>query len=327
MVLFRRNSMLKSLMNLKFIAVLFLFNLYFSEVLISQQFKTEYVIVLVIDGPRFSETFGDSTFQNIPNMGKNLIKEGVFFSNFKNNGPTYTISGHTAMTTGNYQKISNAGKKLPNNPSLFQYYLKEKQKDKSDAYVVSSKGKLEVLGNTKDKSWWNTYMPMTYCGVNGHSKEYASDEQTYNKVNELLNGKTPHLMLVNLLSVDSYAHSKNWQMYLQSIRKCDQFVYNLWESIQNNPKMKDKTTLFITNDHGRHLEGNKDGFVNHGDKCEGCKHISLLALGPDFKKGENIKTERELIDISKTIAFILRFEMPSSKGKVLHELFDMNESK
>lgn len=323
MVKIKRNSTVKTLMNFKFISVLFLFSLFFSENLFCQQFKTEYVILLVIDGPRYSETFGDSACRYIPNMGKKLVNEGVFFSNFKNNGPTYTISGHTAMTTGNYQKISNGGKKLPKNPSMFQYYLKQRQKDKSDAYVLSSKGKLEVLGNTKDKLWWNTYMPITYCGVNGHSKEYASDEQTFNKVNELLNGKTPHLMLVNLLSVDSYAHAKDWEMYLESLMKCDQFVYNLWQNIQNNPKMKDKTTLFITNDHGRHLDGHKDGFVNHGDKCEGCKHISLLALGPDFKKGERIIKERELIDISKTIAFMLKFEMPSSKGQVLQELFEV----
>ena len=298
------------------------FQLFICYSIFSQTLKTEYVIVVVIDGPRYSETFGDSSCKYIPNLGKKLINEGVLFSNFKNNGPTYTISGHTAMVTGNYQKISNAGKKLPDNPSIFQYYIKEKNRDKTDAYLVCSKGKLEVLGNTKNKNWWNTYMPMTYCGVKGQSKEYVGDEQSMNKVYELLNGDTPHLMLVNLLAVDSYAHSNNWDKYLESLQKCDRYVYELWQRIQDNPKMKDKTTLFITNDHGRHLNGHKDGFVNHGDKCEGCKHISLLALGPDFKKGEKVIRERELIDISKTIAFILDFQMPTSKGEVIKELFE-----
>ncbi len=292
--------------------------------LFSQSLKTEYVIVLVIDGPRYTETFGDTSCRYIPNMGKNLIKEGVSYSNFKNNGPTYTNSGHTAMVTGNYQKISNSGKQLPKNPTFFQYYLKEKNRDKTDAYLVCSKGKLEILGNTKNKSWWNTYMPMTYCGVKGQSKEYAGDAQTMNKVYELLNGNTPHLMLVNLLAVDSYAHAKNWDMYLESLKKCDSYVNELWQRIQNNPNLKDKTTLFVTNDHGRHPNGHKDGFISHGDKCEGCKHISLLAMGPDFKKGEKVMKERELIDISKTVAFMLNFQMPTSKGEVMQELFDRN---
>jgi len=312
--------LMKNRFQLNYIFALFL-AFFSSKSVYSQEFKSEYTIIVVIDGPRYTETFGDSTCKYIPNMGKSLVKEGVLYTNFRNNGPTFTISGHTAMTTGVYQSISNAGKKLPDNPSIFQYYIKEKNRDKSDAYVVASKGKLEVLGNTSDKDWWNCYMPMTYCGVNGQSTEYAGDLQTTNKVYELLNGKTPHLMLVNLLAVDSYGHANNWDQYLASLQKCDAIVYNLWQYIQENPKFKDKTTLFITNDHGRHLDGHKDGFVNHGDKCEGCTHISLLAMGPDLKKGVVVTKERELIDISKTIAFLMKFNMPSSKGEVMDELF------
>lgn len=312
--------LMKNRFQLNYIFALFL-AFFSSKSVYSQEFKSEYTIIVVIDGPRYTETFGDSACKYIPNMGKNLVKEGVLYTYFRNNGPTFTISGHTAMTTGVYQSISNAGKKLPDNPSIFQYYIKEKNRDKSDAYVVASKGKLEVLGNTSDKDWWNCYMPMTYCGVNGQSTEYAGDLQTTNKVYELLNGKTPHLMLVNLLAVDSYGHANNWDQYLASLQKCDAIVYNLWQYIQENPKFKDKTTLFITNDHGRHLDGHKDGFVNHGDKCEGCTHISLLAMGPDLKKGVVVTKERELIDISKTIAFLMKFNMPSSKGEVMDELF------
>ena len=36
--------------------------------------------------------------------------------NFRNNGPTYTVPGHTAIVTGSYQRISNAGTSLPKNP-------------------------------------------------------------------------------------------------------------------------------------------------------------------------------------------------------------------
>ena len=148
---------------------------------LERKYKTEHVVVLVIDGPRFTETFGDTSCQYIPRMGKELIHEGVLFSNFRANGPTYTNSGHTAITTGVYQSISNAGKTLPKNPSFFQYYMKEKKVDKSKTWIISSKGKLEILANTKKKKWWNVYQPMTYCGVQGHSAEYVGDIQTFNK--------------------------------------------------------------------------------------------------------------------------------------------------
>lgn len=64
-----------------------------------------------------------------------------------------------------------------------------------------------------------------------------------------------------------------------------------------------------------------DGFISHGDTCSGCRHISLLALGPDFKTGEVIKTDRELIDIPVTIAEIHRVSMPAGQGNIMYELF------
>lgn len=286
-----------------------------------RKYETEYVWIMVIDGPRFTETFGDTTHKYIPNLANRLAKEGTLFTNFRNNGPTYTNSGHTAITTGYYQSISNAGRELPKKPSIFQYYLKNRQVDKNDAYIVSSKGKLEILANTKDKKWWNTFMPATYCGKNGLATEYINDEQTHSKLIELMNEKAPHLLLANYLAVDSYGHANEWDAYLSSIKKCDAFALELWQRIQKNPTLQNKTALIITNDHGRHLDGHKDGFVNHGDNCEGCRKIFMLALGPDFKKNEVVKTEGELIDLSKTIAEILHFEMPTSKGRILNELF------
>ena len=286
-----------------------------------RKYETQYVWIMVIDGPRFSETFGDSTHIYIPNLANKLAKEGTLFMNFRNNGPTYTNSGHTAITTGHYESISNAGKELPKKPSIFQYYLKNRQVDKNDAYIVSSKGKLEILANTKDKKWWNAYMPATYCGKNGLATEYINDEQTHNKLIELMNERAPHMLLANYLAVDSYGHSNEWDKYLSSIKKCDAFAMDLWSRIQKNPTLQNKTALIITNDHGRHLDGKKDGFVNHGCNCEGCRKIFMLAIGPDFKKNEVVQTEGELIDLSKTIAEILHFDMPTSEGRILNELF------
>lgn len=288
----------------------------------NRTYNTEYVYVVVIDGPRFSETFGDSSYKYIPHMAKDMLPQGVLSYNFRNNGKTLTNSGHAAITTGVYQNLSNGGKELPHYPSYFQYYLKEKQVDKTDAYIVASKGKLQILANTSNKKWWNLYMPASYCGPNGNGAEYAGDQSTYNKVIDLIQSeKPPHLMLVNFLAVDTYGHSNEWNKYLSSLQICDQYVYNIWNGIQANPKLRNKTTLLITNDHGRHLDGHKDGFVNHGDNCEGCRHIMLLGMGPDFKKNQILKNCAEQLDISATIAEMLHFQMPTSKGRVLTEFF------
>lgn len=290
-----------------------------------QKFNTKYVYILVIDGPRYSETYGEPTCKYSPILCDSLKKEGTFYADFRNNGPTYTVPGHAAIATGTYQRISNAGTALPKQPNIFQYYLQASGKDSSAAYVVASKGKLDVLVNTSDKKWNNQYVASTYCGPNGNGLGYGRDDKTFAKVSELVqSANPPQLMLVNLLAVDVYGHANNWDKYLESITQTDLYAGKLWQMIQASPVLRNQTTLLITNDHGRHLDGVRSGFVNHGCRCEGCRHISLLVLGPDTPKGVVVTEEAQMTDISTTIAEILHFEMPTSKGEFLRAAFPKN---
>lgn len=287
----------------------------------AKDYRTKNVIVLVIDGPRFSETFGDSTCQYIPHLAKDLAPQGVLFTNFRNNGKTNTNSGHTAITTGVYQSIRNDGTELPKYPSFFQYYLKEKKIPKEKAWIIASKGKLNILANAHKKGWFNSYMPSHYCGPGGNGSEYVADKFTWDVVLEKLKTEQPSMMLINLLEVDTRGHSNDWPNYLGAIERTDKYAYQLWKFIQNNKHYKDNTTLIITNDHGRHPDGHKDGFKEHGDRCEGCRKIYMIGLGPDFKQGEVVTEEYEQIDISTTIAHLMKFDMPTSDGRVITPLF------
>jgi predicted AlkP superfamily pyrophosphatase or phosphodiesterase len=305
---------------------IFLFSFFLSNTAHCQskeiQYESEYFVILVIDGPRYSETYGDTTCKYIPNLCTQLKPYGTFFSNFKNDGPTLTVPGHTAIMTGNYQHISNIGGQLPKNPSLFQYYIKEKHALSKDAQVIASKGKLNVLSNTRNKKWRDTYLPYSYCGPNGNGLGYGDDFQTMQKVTESLSSSAPpHLMLINLLGVDVEGHANHWEKYLENIQLTDVYALQLWNTIQENASMRNKTTLFITNDHGRHLPKVKNGFVSHGDGCEGCRHISLLVLGPDVAPGKEITKKAELIDIPETIARMLGIDFPTGKGDFLEEIF------
>ena len=286
-----------------------------------RKYVAENVIVLIIDGPRMSETFGDTSYTYIPNLARVLALQGTLLKNFRNNGPTYTNAGHTAITTGVYQRINNSGLELPKNPSMFQYFLKEKNLPKDQAWVIASKGKLNILGNTKNRTWKNKYLPSVFCGVNGSGLGYTSDDKNFSDALRILGESHPKLTLINLLEVDVNGHANMWDGYLRALKRTDQKALDLWNFIQNDSIYKGKTALFITNDHGRHLKGHKDGFVSHGDNCEGCRSIYLIALGPDFKKNVSLPNKYEQIDISKTIAEMLHFNFPVSQGKVMTDLF------
>ena len=62
--------------------------------------KARHIIIAVIDGPRWSESWGDPLRANIPHQAKELLPQGTLYTNFRNSGWTYTTCGHTALTTG-----------------------------------------------------------------------------------------------------------------------------------------------------------------------------------------------------------------------------------
>ncbi len=283
-------------------------------------YKTENVVIVVIDGPRYTETWGDPTRQFIPKRNA-LLKQGVLCNAIYNNGVTKTVPGHTAIATGFYQSIANDGKELPQEPSIMQSWLKKSKEPTSEAWLITTKDKLQVLADCQEPTWMGTYNPMTDCGINGLGTGYRLDQTTFQRVTETLTRDHPKLLFINFKQPDDAAHHMDSIAYLRGIVDTDNYVDLLWKALQNDPVYKGKTTLIVTNDHGRHTAGHLDGYVSHGDDCDGCRHIEMFAIGPDFKKNFISNTNYDQIDITSTVAELLDFDMPFAKGKVISDLF------
>ncbi|KAA3622297.1 MAG: sulfatase, partial [Bacteroidetes bacterium] len=270
-------SFLKKIAQLLVLCGLLLAGLTFceKETLATEQYKTQNAIIIVMDGARFSETWGDPSHQYIPYMAGKMAKEGVFYNRFYNNGPTYTNAGHTAITTGIYQHINNSGNELPQNPSIFQHWLNSTALDSLNAWVVTSKDKLEILSDCLKTEWQGKNRPAANCGVNGIGSGYRNDSITYENALKIMATHHPKLMLINFRQPDFSAHQNDWEKYVNSIQKTDEYIFKIWNFLQNEHFYSERTALLITNDHGRHLDGIGTGFKDHGDDCEGCRHINL----------------------------------------------------
>ncbi len=278
-----------------------------------------HVVVLVVDGPRWSETWGHQELRYIPERAK-LKSQGAWYANFQNTGWTYTNCGHTAITTGFYEQIENQGNQLPAHPSWFQVWRELTGAPAEQTWIVSAKDKLHILADTVDPTWKGRAMPSHDCGNHGPGSGYRDDQPTQARVLDVLKTHHPALVLVNYRGPDSQGHAANWNGYVEAIRETDRYVVEVWQSIQADPAMRDRTNLFITNDHGRHVSGTQDDFVNHGCPCTGCRHIELLAMGPDIVPGAVIDQERNQIDLAATIAWLIGVELPGSTGQVMREL-------
>jgi hypothetical protein len=293
-----------------------------ADKVVEKKYKTKYVIVLVVDGPRYSETWGDTSHQYIPFMHNVLAPQGVVHNQFYTQGETHTTSGHAALSTGIYQSINNGGQELPIRPSFFQHWLKQHPEDKSLAWIIASKDKLEVLSNCTEYGWKDKFRPSVDCGNAGLATGYRHDSLTQIKVLSTLQNNHPNLLLVNYREPDFSGHAGDWKGYLKGILKTDEYVHAIWQFIQNDLFYKDNTTLFVTNDHGRHLDGISNGFVSHGDNCDGCRHINLYSFGPDFKKDLVSPIYRNLVDVHATILELLHIRGAYTDGNVMLELFN-----
>lgn len=280
--------------------------------------KTENIIIIVMDGARYSETWGDNSHQYIPKLASYIKPKGISCDNFYNNGFTWTSPGHLAMVSGQYYNLNNGGNELPPFPTIFQYFNKTFPNKKS--WLITSKDKLEVLTNTSDTIYFNQFLANTDCGINGLGTGYREDSITFHNAINILSNNNPNLALINFKQPDAIGHTNDWAGYLNQISIVDDYIYQLFNLIETHPFYKDKTTVFITNDHGRH-DNNNGGFQNHGDSCEGCRHLMFFAYGPDFYENTVISTRYELIDIPTTIASLLKFNLPNSKGVVMKDLY------
>ena len=273
-----------------------------------------YVVIAVIDGARYSETLGDPNHQYIPRLWNIFRPQGIVYLSFYNNGVTTTTPGHSSILSGVWQHIANDGSEPPHTPTVFEYYRKALGRPAEDVQIILGKKKLAVLAASDFAGYGNPYAA-TVNRVDG-SFNY-NDSAAADNARRVILSKHPRISIINFPETDNAAHQGDKPWYLKSIHGADSLIVDLWERIQADSILHGRTTLFVTNDHGRHLDSVKNGFIDHGDSCEGCRHIMCIAAGPDIPPGTVENTMWEQIDLAPTIGALLNFPLPYARGRVM----------
>jgi hypothetical protein len=271
------------------------------------------VVVFVIDGPRYTETFGDPSHSFIPHIWNDLRTQGTILTNFRNLGRTNTVPGHSALATGTWQDIANDGSERPDKPTVFEYYRKWFAAPASDTHVISGKSKLDVCAYGTHPDYGVAYGATASVG-------HPNDLAVYNQLITVLQTEQPHLVMACFPEVDVDGHSGVWANYVSSITRADSLAWKTWNYLQSDAFYAGQTYLFVTNDHGRHSDDN-GGFQGHGDDCIGCTRLTFLALGPDVRAGvtsSGLFTQR---DLCETVGQILGFPTPHAEGTVIADIF------
>lgn len=299
-------------------------NLLVEPEIYKHELKTKNVVILVADGLRYTESWGQSGKKYIPNIADYFSKIGIVNTMFYNLGDTYSLSGHSSIITGYYQTLDNFGFEKPAYPSIFQYFNKIRKREQIKSWVIASKDKLAVLGNCEYPEYKDKFMPLLNVGIEGKGlgSGYRIDSITKIAAIDILKQYQPNLVLINFQNPDESAHTGSWESYIEGIKSTDKYIAEILKFLNSDEFYKNTTTVFITSDHGRHSNGIFDSFVSHGCSCDGCRHISFFTFGPDFKNNLVITKRRHQLDLAVTVAYLLGFNLPGSKGELMHELFE-----
>ncbi len=278
--------------------------------------KSQNVVAVIIDGARYTETFGDSLRRYIPGMDS-LSRLGSIVDQFYNNHKTYTSAAIPALLTGSWAGTRDTvyngqSTQYCLRPSIFEYFRKQKQAPDSDAiYALKYVTSLWLL--SFDKDYGPQYWPMTVS-------QGENDVQVMDSAIGLLKHYHPQFAWIYLADVDHAGHTGIWQQYVSAIKTADSLVFVLWDFLQNDSIYKNTTYLFVTNDHGRH-DDQHGGFQNHGCSCLGCRHIMFLALGPGIKQNYVSEKNYETQDFTPTLAYVLGVTPDKADGSVIGDVF------
>jgi len=282
---------------------------------ISQLAPDSKVVIFVIDGPRYTETYGDPSHANIPHLWNDLRPQGTLLTNFRNRGYTSTVPGHSSISTGTWQYLANDGSERPHKPTVFEYYRRQLAAPQSDAWVISGKTKLDVCAYSTHADYGAAYGATASVG-------HASDVAVYNELISVLQNQKPHLVLACLPGVDWAGHAGVWADYLAAIVGADSLAWKTWNYLQSDPFYAGQTYMFVTHDHGRH-DDQHGGFRSHGDGCEGCRHIALLALGPDIRVGHTSDVGYSQRHICQTVGDIFEVSTPLAEAGAIADIFEL----
>lgn len=279
-------------------------------------YKTEHVMLVIIDGLRYSEGLGDPEHRYVPRMHE-ISQEGTIVEPFLNDRYTFTARGIPAIWCGAWSELRTvtnsgcSGGRLTycELPTVFEYYRKQLARPEEDCILVQCQVDYVWKGSV-DSAYGPDYWPR-------YHSEGIGDVEVWEEAKELLSAHHPSFLLLYLERVDHFGHSSSWAYYTRAIEIADSIVGELWDFVESDSFYAGTTTLFVTNDHGRHT----DDFKTHGDDCEGCRTVQLLAVGPDIRRGFVSTVPRTVCDITPTIGDLLGFTTERSTGASMKEIF------
>ena len=268
----------------------------------------------------------------LPFLWSTVVTKGQIFGNRTlgskvDNANPYWFSypGYSEIFTGYADTNINSNSYPPNpNITVLEYLNKQPRlkgkvaafgaweafdrilnEERSGIHVVSGFNKMGGNKPTANEKLMNAMLKDTH-------KPWGEDECldvfTHYGALEYLKTKKPKVLYIAYGETDEWAHASEYRSYLDAGRQVDAWLKQLWDYVQSDPVYKNKTTLFITTDHGRG-DVEKEKWTSHNNKIQGANEIWFAVIGPDTPVRGELNTEMQLYQqqFAQTIAKLVGY--------------------
>ncbi len=134
------------------------------------------------------------------------------------------------------------------------------------------------------------------------------DVFTHHAAMEWLKKRKPRVLYIAYGETDEWAHAGQYRSYLDAGQQVDAWIKEIWDFVQKDPQYRNKTTLFITTDHGRG-DRKKEEWTSHNNEILDSHEIWFAVLGPDTPERGELKAEMQLYQkqFAQTIARLMGY--------------------
>ncbi len=303
---------------------------------VAQEGMAERAVLLVIDGARLEETFGDgdsdasgeATEEILPEIRSTLFEQGGVAAPAYVTGPAFTSAAHVDLITGvrqYYAMLASGdgyGPWRPDHPNLFERLRAERGLAESQVAFAAN---TTLMG---DLVWgWAPGFGEDVAGAyhavessDGSGEISVDDRDVIEQVKASLTDDDATLVVANLHQSDRAGHGTPL-VYANAVAAVDGPITQLWGWLQDAVADGDELPLVvIVADHGRHRAvESAQPWAHHGCSCTGCREVPLLVLGPGIAPGTRATRPYLLEDVHHTVAWLLGVNMPYSSGLALDD--------
>lgn len=147
----------------------------------------------------------------------------------------------------------------------------------------------------------------------------AADAKAIRVGASLLRAFRPKLLGITLQNADT-AHS-SYNGYVEVIRRNDEELGKLWDTIQGDPTLRDTTSILVLPEFGRDANLNERNGLDHGDGSDDIMQVFLIGAGPEMPRDKVISKEIRTIDVCPTVIGLLGVKTAATmKARAIREL-------